>query len=410
MFPTVLKPLELDSRGQRLRQAFLRRFAGEPTGEVRAPGRVNLIGEHIDYCDLPVLPIAVQRDIRIALRPREDRRVIAVNTDPSHAPLEFEIGPTIERAPLGDWSNYLRAAAQALSARHGSLRGFDAAIDGDIPQAAGLSSSSALLVATALALLQIAAIDFDPLELAGLCARAEHYVGTNSGGMDQAASLLARAGCALRVDFAPLRVRAIDWPASWTVLVADSLQVADKAGRLRDAYNERRADAEEAMRRVRGAEGDAALADRDWLIRQDEGEVLERAARCLDARLLRRFRHVLTEARRVESAIAAIQREDLPGFGELINGSHRSLRDDCEVSTPTLDELCALARTHGAAGARLCGAGMGGSMLAVCRQDRAEALMQELAERFYAGRVAPNRLGRHLWFARPSNGACAPRA
>lgn len=393
-----------------MRQAFLATFGKEPAGEVRAPGRVNLIGEHIDYCDLPVLPIAIQRNIRMALRPRDDGRVRAVNTDPSHAPVEFAIDRTIQRAAHGDWSNYLRAAAQALSDRHGALLGFDAAIDGDIPQAAGLSSSSALLVAAALALLDVQAIEFDPLELAELCARAERYVGTNSGGMDQAASLLARAGCALRVDFAPLRVRAIAWPASWTVLVADSLQVADKAGELREAYNERRASAEEALRHVRADADAGALSDRDWLIRQDAGALLERAARCLDTRLLRRFRHVVTEAWRVERAIAAMQDGDLARFGELLDRSQHSLRDDCEVSTSALDELCALARNHGAAGARLSGAGMGGSILAVCRDDRAEALMQELAERFFAGRVAPNRLGRHLWIARPSNGACATRA
>src|SRR5436309_2294814 len=181
-----------------------------PAVLARAPGRVNLIGEHTDYNGLPVLPIAIDRDVLVAARRRDDDRVELANADPAFAPRRYRVGPAIPSSPPGDWANYHKAAAQALAAelarrRLARLPGGAFRIDGRVPAAAGLSSSSALLVACGLAHLTLAGVELPRPELAELFARAERYVGTLGGGMDQATALLAQAGQALRIDFFPLR-------------------------------------------------------------------------------------------------------------------------------------------------------------------------------------------------------------
>src|SRR2546426_965798 len=140
---------------------------------VRAPGRVNLIGEHIDYCGLPVLPMAIGRSVRIAFHPRADRETRLVNRDPRFTPSVFTVNDSIPPAPAGDWSNYARAAAQTLAQRFPDLRGIDALVESDLPIAAGLSSSSAIVVATALAILHANGVPVPSLELMELLARAE---------------------------------------------------------------------------------------------------------------------------------------------------------------------------------------------------------------------------------------------
>ncbi|NNK49530.1 MAG: galactokinase, partial [Gemmatimonadetes bacterium] len=182
-----------------LEATFRERYQTSPTHLSRAPGRVNLIGEHIDYAGLPVFPMALQREVRIAFRPRDDGIVLAATSDESYAPCHFEIGAVIEPFEDGDWGNYLKAAAQGMATAYGVERGFDAVIDSSVPVAAGLSSSSALVIATALAAAGSNDFEPDPIELAELMAEAEQYVGTRGGGMDQAISAGARAGCAARV-------------------------------------------------------------------------------------------------------------------------------------------------------------------------------------------------------------------
>ena len=174
----------------------------------RAPGRVNLIGEHTDYNGLPVLPIAIDRDVLVAARRRDDDHVDLSNTDAAFPPRQYAVAAAIPPSPAGDWANYAKAAAEALVAELGrrglgALPGGAFRVDGRVPLAAGLSSSSALLVACGLAHLSLAGVALPPAELAELFARAERYVGTLSGGMDQATALLARADHALRIDFFP---------------------------------------------------------------------------------------------------------------------------------------------------------------------------------------------------------------
>ncbi len=370
-----------------------RRPPGAPAGPPRAlrapsrgvaiaPGRINLIGEHLDYNGLSVLPMALDRHIRVdydVLR----RRTVELDGDAAHGPFAFRLDRPIEPAPQGHWSNYVRAAAKGL-VDHGLelTRGIGGTVTGTVPVAEGLSSSSALVVASALALLHANEKEVETLELAALLARAERFVGVQGGGMDQAASLCGAKGHALRIDFDPLRVTPVPVPAGWRWIVASSLARAEKAGAAREAYNERRAQCSEALER---------LGRTSWIevVEANEAEfasTLAGARQALPSTLWRRFRHVATEGRRVMEAEAALREADMPAFGRLMNASHASLRDDFGVSTPALDEIVDVALDAGAAGARLTGAGFGGCAIALCPASRAERVMAALREHFYAPR------------------------
>src|SRR5215468_3258666 len=213
---------------------------------VAAPGRVNLIGEHIDYHNLPVLPMALTRAVRIDFIPRADHHITAESD--SYGRREFDWTSGLTPVARGDWENYLRASAQAISGKWGVLRGIDAHISSDLPAAAGLSSSSALLVAFTLALLRANHHEATFEELMEILPDGEQFVGTRGGGMDHAASLGSRAGCASLIQFAPLSIERIPIPAGWTFLVAHSMQTAEKSGAVRERYNAVRAAGNEALR------------------------------------------------------------------------------------------------------------------------------------------------------------------
>jgi galactokinase len=372
----------------------------------RAPGRVNLIGEHIDYCGLPVFPMAIQRSVRIAFDARADREVQLANRDPAFTASTFTLTQHIPPAHPGDWGNYARAAAQALAQRFPHLHGVDALVESDLPIAAGLSSSSALVVAMALAILHANGVSMAPLELMDLLARGERYVGTAGGGMDQSIILGAQAGCASRIDFHPLRLTPTPVPADWQFIVAWSMVHAEKSGAVGQQYNERPRQADEARRLVAARLGHAEDTSYPALLAAAPvATLLERAGTTLSGVLSKRFRHVVTEGARVRQAEAAMARGDLAAFGLLLDASHQSLRDDYEVSHPELDQLVALAREAGAVGARLTGAGFGGSIVALCLAERAPRVMTALRERFYAPRGAAADVGRYMFAAEPSAGA-----
>ena len=385
-----------------------RPFAASASHVVRAPGRVNLIGEHIDYCGLSVLPMALGRSVRIAFHPRSDRETRLVNRDPRFAPSAFAVNASIPPAAAGDWGNYAKAAAQALAQRFRDLRGVDALVDSDLPIAAGLSSSSALLVAMALAIMHANGVSVPSLELMELLGKGERYVGTAGGGMDQAIILGARTGCASRIDFHPLRLTPTPVPADWQFIVAWSLVHAEKSGAAQQAYNERTRQCDAARRLVAARLGRREdISYPDLFAAAPVEQLLEVAGErtTLSGVLARRFRHVVTEATRVRQAETAMAAGDLATFGRLLDASHQSLRDDYEVSHAELDRLVELAREAGAVGARLTGAGFGGSIVALCRADRAPAVLAALQERFYAPRGAADDVGRHMFTAEPSAGA-----
>jgi len=386
--------------------SFAARFNGlRPQFLARAPGRVNLIGEHVDYNDLPVLPMALQRATTLVGRRRDDSRIRIANVDAAYPPREFEASSRIEPAAQGDWSNYVRAAVQALASEHGATRGFDALIAGDVPPAAGLSSSSALVVASGLAAAFANDVAVEPLPFAESMARAERYVGTNSGGMDQAISIAGRAGHAVRIDFAPLRAEPIPCPARWRFVIAHSLVHADKSGAARESYNQRRRDCEEALAFVsRLAEfRDAPSTYRGLIDRFGSARLLDAATSRLRGTRLARFRHPITEYERVVQACAALRSIDSDSFGAAMNASHASLAGDFEVSCAELDALVDAARAAGARGARLTGAGFGGCIVALAYEDEVDALVQGLRDSFYARRAAPT--FEPILVAAPSDGA-----
>ncbi len=363
-----------------------------------APGRVNLIGEHTDYNGLPVLPIPIDRDVRIEFTIAEDPVVRLDSPVARFDPFAFQLKRPIAAARQGHWSNYVRAAAKGLLDHGVRLeRGIEGTVTGDVPIASGLSSSSALVVASALALLKANGVEvggdarptptISRLELAALMARAERFVGLEGGGMDQAACLHGVAGHALRIDFEPLRVTPVAVPEGWRWVVASSLVRAEKSGGAREAYNERAGQCREALAVVGARSADMLPTFRDLAAADDVDALLERARRDLAPVLFRRFRHVVTEGRRVALAEVAMRDGDMRGFGKLMVGSHDSLRDDYEVSTGELDEIVEVALEAGAAGARLTGAGFGGCAVALCHRAAVGPVMEALAARFYEPRL-----------------------
>lgn len=364
-------------------------FGEGPTLIVRAPGRVNLIGEHIDYLNLAVLPMALAHGISVGVRPRDDRVVRLESSMRGAQRRTFTLQSRIPPYRAGDWGNYAKAVGQWMSERYGDIRGADLALVSDLPVATGLSSSSALVVAAALSLLAANEIEVDRLELADELAMAERYVGTHSGGMDQAVSLGARAGAALRVEFAPLRATPVPVPPGWRFVVMSSTVVAPKSGSAREGYNTRRAESEEAVRRVGQALGlpPGESTYPRLLAEPGAAELLGVGERVLSADLLRRFRHAVSEADRVRRAEAALRAADTREFGQLMSASHASLRDDYAVSCEELDRVTAIAERAGSAGARLTGAGFGGSAVALCDGDAgAASVVGALDREFYAAR------------------------
>jgi galactokinase len=364
------------------------------TGTVAAPGRVNLIGEHIDYHGLPVLPMALRRSIRVAFRARTDRLIHAASSEP-YGVREFAWTAGLVPTVAGDWENYLRAAAEAVGRKWGVLQGVDATIVSDLPPAAGLSSSSALIVAFTLALLRANRISAGFPELMEVLPEGEHFVGTRGGGMDHAASLASRAGCASLIRFVPLSVCPIPIPPEWAFLVAHSLHTAEKSGAVRAEYNTRRTAGTEALKRLHFDSYAEAIEGRTF--RDLENLTGDDA-----------FLHVAGEALRVQDAVAAMERSDGDAFGRLLQESHASLRDRLKVSCAPLDRLVGAAMESGALGARLTGAGFGGCAVVFCRRADRPAVRAGLIGRFYAGRPEFDS-EQHLIDAEPGDGALAGR-
>jgi galactokinase len=361
---------------------FRRAFQRAPSARIDAPGRAVLIGDHIDYADLSVLPMAIDRRITLWMRERRDSTIRIASTDLSFAPRQFEASTDGQPFAAGDWGNYAMAAIRALSADTKRPAGMDALIASSIPPAAGLSSSSALVVACALAFQKANGLDIPPLELASRMARAERFTGTSGGGMDQAICISGQAGHAARIDFSPLRVTPVPVPSDWRFIVANSLEPARKGGAAREAYNDRVRQCRQAFATLHGLDAHAPASIRSMIESAGAAELIERAQR-LPSVLLRRLRHVASESARVHTGVVAMRARDGAAFGSLMSESHASLRDDYEVSTPALDRLVDLACDAGALGARLSGAGFGGCIVALVGASDCESVLEWIGESFY---------------------------
>ena len=352
---------------RRARRAFAERLGGEPEVVVRAPGRVNLIGEHTDYNDGFVLPLAIDRAVVVALRPRADRRVRAVSLDfDEEATFDLD---GLERGGPG-WAEYVKGSAWALAEAAGPLAGWEGVVVGDVPRGAGLSSSAALELATLRAFAAVAGADWDPTRMARVAQRAENeWVGVNCGVMDQMISAAGEDGHALLIDCRTLRTEAVPLPAGTVAVVLDT---GTRRGLVDSAYNRRRA----ACERAAAALGVPALRD----VAPDR---LAAARDALDETTYRRARHVVTENARVLEAAEAMRAGDAARLGALMDASHASLRDDFEVSSDALDLMAHLARqSDGCWGTRMTGAGFGGCAVALVGEAEAEGFVEAVGRAY----------------------------
>ncbi len=354
-----------------------------------APGRVNLIGEHTDYCGGLALPCAIDRGVTTEVT--GPSRTIALASSARGAPA-IELQPDGSDAP-GGWGRYVAAVAAELADLGRPSVGLTGRVVSDLPIGAGLSSSAALAVSVALSLCAVAGFPLTDLELVRACQRAERRaVGVPTGPLDQSASILGRAGSLIRLDCTSLEHELVPFPPQLALIVIDS-----GAPRTleRSAYATRRTELEHglAARAALGPDPVGAPAEPPPLPAS-----LEEASH-------KRVRHFLSENRRVDDLIAALRNPtgiDRDAVAALLYQGHESLRSDFEVSTPELDLLVALARTHGAAGARMTGAGFGGSVLILAEHARAASIAQAIIRDYRQAK--PDLKARTLECA-PSDGA-----
>ncbi|HZV06974.1 MAG TPA: galactokinase [Gemmataceae bacterium] len=349
---------------QLVRHRFQEQFRTAPALVVRAPGRVNLIGEHTDYNDGFVLPLAINRAVWIALRPRTDRHVLVHSLD-FDGSTAFTLDELTRGA--GGWPEYVKGVAWVLQQAGHGLRGWEGVIAGDVPVGAGLSSSAALELAVARAFAAVSELPWDAARMARLGQRAENeWVGVRCGIMDQMISAAGRAGHALLIDCRSLDIEAVPFPPGTTVVVLDT---ATRRGLVDSAYNERRGQCEAAAR----AFGVSALRDLSVPRFQAECGQLDEVTRP-------RARHVVTENERTLQAAEAMRRGDAAALGQLMNASHESLRDDFAVSSRELDIMVDCGRAHPAClGIRMTGAGFGGCAVALIHTEQAESFTRSTA-------------------------------
>ena len=375
----LLQPHE--ARIDALIAAFARQYGLQPEGISEAPGRVNLIGEHLDYNDGLVLPFAIDRTVLCAWARSPDGRTAFHSTD-AKPHIEYAIGDT-GMVKHYDWFDYPSAVLETLSAAGFAAAGVSTLVSGNLPQGAGLSSSAALEVAVAGALRDDFSLPIDDVELARLCRRAENeYVGVQCGIMDQFASALSKRGHALLIDcrtlayqHVPLRLE----EAGLAVVIANS---AVRRKLASSAYNDRRRECDEATARLRVQLGRPDLSLRDISMAELDHALAGhsfRAAISDPGPTMRRARHIVSEIARVAAAVEALRADDFATLGALMEESHRSLRDDYDVSSLQLDLLVGLATAQDyVLGARLTGAGFGGCTVNIVRADAIDAFDRDV--------------------------------
>jgi galactokinase len=389
-------PPEQESELERTRAAFVARFGRRPELALRAPGRVNLIGEHTDYNEGLVLPCAIDRDTLVLAAPRGDRRVRAVSLQQEGA-VEFGLD---RLARAGDWGDYVRGAAAGLAGQGHGLAGADLLISSRVPLGSGLSSSAALCVAAALALSRAAGLELPPRAIAEAAHAGEsRFVGVGCGILDPFASALGRRDHALRIDCRDRSVEPVPLGAGRIVLlIAHSGVTRTLAGA---GYRERVAQCAAALAAAKAA-GLAAPQARS--LRELAAEQLPALERALDPVCFRRARHVIRENQRVDAFRAAVVTGDLAAAGALLREGMVSLREDYGVSIAELDLLCALGdAAAGCYGSRLTGAGFGGCTLHLVEPAAAEDVAREIRAGFARS------FGREpvLFGVRPADGASA---
>ena len=365
----------------RVAAEFQERHGRHPTAVASAPGRVNLIGEHLDYNGGPVLPLALDRRTYVAAAPRNDG-LLALQSMQQDGEVAVALAD-LDRNRVQGWAAYVAGVIWALGAEgpdgpadpdHAGATGLTLLVDGQVPLGAGLSSSAALECAVALVVGAVRGREVAGEEVVAACVRAENeYAGAATGSMDQTIAVFAEADHALLVDFGDSSRRAVPWDPPGELLVIDTRVHHE----LNDGGYETRRRACERAAAALGVPLLAAASAQD-LDRLDDPELRSRA------------RHVVSETTRVHEAVAALEAGDWPRFGRLLVASHESLRDDFEVSCPELDAAVAAAMEAGALGARMTGGGFGGSAIALVGPGRTDAVEAAVTGAFArAGFAAP---------------------
>jgi galactokinase len=382
------------SRNDELAAAFRAHFAVEPAFVSVGPGRVNLIGEHTDYNEGFVLPVALKRDVRLAVLPRADRNVRLVSVEYGDT-YEFDLDSfQFSRNVL--WANYVMGVAWALQEQGIQLSGMDAAISGNVPRGSGLSSSAAIEVATALAFLAASGKEnsLSGPQIARTAQRAENaFVGVNCGIMDQFISMLGAENHALLIDCRSLEYQLVPFPENAALVIGNTKASRSLAG---SAYNTRRQECETGVRMLQPVmTGVTAL--RDVSVAE-----LEQHKDRLPPTIYRRCRHVVYEDQRVLDTVAALGAGNLAEVGRLMNDSHTSLRDDYEVSSSALDAMVdAMRGSAGCLGARLTGAGFGGCAVALVEAGSE----QQVADAIYNDYPKATNIWPEVYTTRAASGA-----
>lgn len=364
----------LGSIADQAQAVFEARFGGPPEIVVQAPGRVNLIGEHTDYNAGFVFPAAIDRWVVFALRPRADKLAV-IRSGAHDEDIQFGVDEASE--PGRNWGDYPRGVIGEFQKLGHALGGFDAALVGDVPVGAGLSSSAAVEMAVGKGMLELNGIALPGPELALLGQRAENqFVGVNCGIMDQFVSANAQAGHALFLDCRDLSFEQVPLAREGVRIVICNSAVT--RGLTDSAYNDRRSACEAGAAHLARVSGMDIEALRDVSL-----DMLDTHGGGLSETVLKRCRHVITEIDRTRKAVGLLKAGDLGGFGELMAASHTSLRDDYEVSGKELDLLVDIAQgTPGVLGARMTGAGFGGCTVNLVRDEGVDALILAIQDRY----------------------------
>lgn len=364
-----MHPIVVQAQG-----AFETAFDGQAELLVQAPGRVNLIGEHTDYNAGFVFPVAIDRWVVLAVRPREDE-LVRVFSGMHNETVEYSLADAL--VANKHWSDYGKGVIREFQKLGHSLVGFDAAVVGDVPMGAGLSSSAAVEMAVGKALMELNGIELSGPDLALLGQRAENqFVGVNCGIMDQFISANGKAGHALFLDCRDLSYDLVPLARDDIRIVICNSGVT--RGLTDSAYNDRRSACESGVRHLALATGQELSALRDVSM-----DMLEAYRGALSEEILKRCRHVIAENQRTQDAVALLQSGNVSGFGELMDASHVSLRDDYEVSGDELDLLVEIAHNvPGVLGARMTGAGFGGCTVNLVESDAVDVFMQTVNEQY----------------------------
>jgi galactokinase len=374
-----------------LAEKFSQRYKTVPR-LFRAPGRVNLIGEHTDYNDGFVFPAAIDFYTQVAAGARSDRKLMVYSENYKEA-VEIDLQNSAQK-PKKNWSDYVCGVAVMLLAAGHKISGANLLIESNVPLGAGLSSSAALEVAVASALLGISALSIDRLQLALLCQRAENeFVGARCGIMDQFISSHAKPDTALLLDCRSLEYQVFPLASGFTLVACNTMVKHDLAS---GAYNERRAECEEGVRRL------SKFLPNLRALRDVTPQELDRYGNELPDTILKRCRHIVTENERVTQAAICLRNNDPSGFGHLMAESHRSLRDDYEVSCAELDLMVEIAgRAKGVVGSRMTGGGFGGCTINLVRLENVTQFQDMVSSEYQ------RKTGWHpeIYVSRPAGGA-----